>query len=85
MQIKFKISCLACHCCFELDSEKFKDRENLACPNCGQPFPDREFLHMQNTMSELRSISELCASSSMNEGFRVSITSAENADCGIPF
>lgn len=79
MQIRFKISCCSCGCCFELDSETFKAEEALSCPNCKQPFPEKEFSQLQQTMSGIRSISEVCAVSSKEKGFQISLVFAENA------
>lgn len=79
MQIRFKISCCACGCCFELDSEKFKAREELTCPNCKQPFPEQELSQLQEVISGIQSISEVCAVSSMEKGFQISVVFAENA------
>lgn len=78
MTIKFRIYCHACDCSFEIDSEHFFNRDDLTCPNCHQLFPQAQFLPIKQTMDSLRSISEVCAASSKEKGFRISISSVEN-------
>ena len=82
MKIKFKILCCSCHCCFELDSEKFTPHKNLCCPNCGQMFPEKEFMQLQETMLGIQGIPEVCASSPEEKGFQVSIDYTENDSDG---
>lgn len=79
MKIRFKILCCDCGCSFELESEKFKEREALTCPNCGQPFPKRESSQLRQVISGIQSISEICAASSEEKGFQISVVFAGNA------
>ena len=73
-----RISCVACSCDFELDSEHFAKQEHLKCPNCAQPFPDKELRQLMGVMDDIRSISEVCADSPTDNGFKISITNAGN-------
>lgn len=84
MYITFQVSCHACSRSFELDSEHFVGRETLCCPNCGQPFPKREFQQLKAAMEALRGISEVCAGSSSDKGFTIQISGAGNSDA-LPF
>lgn len=84
MYITFQISCRACDRSFELDSEHFTNRETLCCPNCGQPFPERELRQLKTAMAALREISEVCAASSSDKGFVIHVTGAGNSE-ELPF
>ena len=84
MCIQFKIYCSACSCSFELNSEHFRQKTDLECPNCGQRFPRVEYQKLQTVMNELNSISEVCAESSSERGFKISVEAARNAD-DLPF
>lgn len=80
MCIQFKIYCCACSCSFEIASEHFKPQPDLECPNCGQKFPREEYQWLQTVMNHLKAISEVCADSSLEKGFRISVESVENSD-----
>lgn len=84
MCIQFKIHCCACFCSFELNSEQFRQKTDLECPNCGQRFPRTEYQKLQTVMNELRGIREVCADSSSEKGFKISVEEARNTD-ELPF
>ena len=78
MILRFKISCCACKCSFELGSDKFRKRDQLECPNCKQHFPDKEFDQISKVMAMIQAISEDCAISSIEKGFKISAESFES-------
>ena len=84
MCIQFKIHCCTCSCSFQLNSEHFRPQTDLECPNCGQRFPRMEYQKLQTVMNELKSISEVCADSSVEKGFQISVEAARNTD-ELPF
>ena len=79
MKVRFKFSCCACNCYFELESDRFANREHMECPNCGQVFPRKEFFQIKQAMNSIQCISEECAESSSEKGFHIQIVSIENA------
>lgn len=85
MIMKIEVECKSCECSFMLSSLKYKPRESLDCPNCGQAVPSHNLKQIDDAMRLIRSIPEVFAGSSAEDGFviRPICIDAENSD--LPF
>lgn len=56
MVFKVSVKCEKCKCAFELRPVEFVDREELACPNCGQLLEESVFHHLKSGLIELSKV-----------------------------
>lgn len=56
MDFKVAIKCEVCKCTFELRPVEFKDRDAIACPNCGLGLDQSVFSHLRSGIVELAKV-----------------------------
>lgn len=85
MQLKIRIICEICDCGFELSADNFVERENLACPNCGQKLPESVVSHFCTGLREFAQVPDVWKDFSQNslfgtEKFKFLICEPSNPD-----
>lgn len=83
MYICFSIACKNCSCKFELKSNSYVHLDRLQCQNCKQEFPSAELQKLNQAMSDVESIAELCGDTVSGKGFLVQAESIWNDE--LPF